>query len=249
MDPESFIVHLHHNNQTLYQMQIRQLPYYSATADQKAAARLDFMNIMKGLGFTVQVPDGQAGMTWPTKFIINGANVICSHSHEKLSLATTQYKSKGDGSMSVNIKFGELIPNPKRLKAKLTEIVSKCAEQDRVENERKSKVKEVEDRAALIEAWVKLKVNNNCKAWRYSGDMVEIEIRTPQNNVDYKIVYNVKTSDYSVSRNPENNVSVGKYDQFTQTRLDLLKKEVEQYQLALDLAQDLITKMNLDQIL
>ena len=230
-------------------MQIRKLPLYSATADQKAAARLDFMNIMKGLGFTVQVPDNQAGMTWPSKLIINGANVICSHSHEKLFLATTQYKSKGDGSMSVSIKFGELIPNPKRLKAKLTEIVSKCAEQDRVENERKSKVKEVEDRASLIEAWVKLKVNNNCKAWRYSGDVVEIEIRTPENKIDFSVMYNVKTTDFSIKRRVDRTLSLSSYDQHTQASLDNIKNEIGKYQLALDLTQDLIKKMNLDQIL
>lgn len=230
-------------------MQIRKLPLYSASAEQKAAARLEFMNIMKGLGFTVQVPDNQAGLQWPSKLIINGANVICSNSYEKLFLSTTQYKSKGDGSMSVSIKFGELIPNPKRLKAKLTEIVSKCAEQDRVENERKSKIQEVEDRAALIEAWVKLKVNNNCRAKRYSGDTVEIEIRTPENNVDFTTMYNVKTTDFSIKRRIDRTLSLSSYDQHTQASLDNIKNELAKYQLALDLAQDLIKKMNLDQIL
>ena len=93
------------------------------------------------------------------------------------------------------------------------------------------------------------KVNNNCKAWRYSGDVVEIEIRTPENKIDFNVMYNVKTTDFSIKRRVDRTLSLSSYDQHTQASLDNIKNELAKYQLALDLTQDLIKKMNLDQIL
>jgi hypothetical protein len=226
-------------------MQIRKLSNrYHAPQEEKLAQRQDFFNIITGLGFSVDVPESQQGVTWPSVLLVEGTQVYLNDDHEKVTLSTTRWKSKGDGSVSVNLKIGELVSNPKRLKSRLGEIVKKCAEQDHEENERKKALQIARDRVEMVDTWVKKNINEWCKADRYDNDSVEISIFTGRRDLEYRMRYNFKTSEYSINKYCIR--TLNNYDQFNQTRLDELKKEVEEYQACMDKAQAIITKMNLE---
>ena len=226
-------------------MQIRKLTSrYNSTQEEKLAQRQDFFNIITGLGFTVDIPENQQGVTWPSVLLVEGAQVYLNDDHNKVTLSTTRWKSKGDGSMSVNLKIGELVSNPKRLKNKLGEIVKKCAEQDQAENERKNAQQLAQNRVAAVDAWIKKTVNERCKADRYDNDIVEISMFTERKELEYRLRYNFKTSEYLINKYCIR--TLNNYDNFNQTRLDELKKEVEEYQACMDKAQAIITQMNLE---
>jgi hypothetical protein len=226
-------------------MQIRKLSNrYHAPQEEKLAQRQDFFNIITGLGFTVGIPESQQGVTWPSVLLVEGTQVYLNDDHEKVTLSTTRWKSKGDGSMSVNLKIGELVSNPKRLKSRLGEIVKMCAEQDQAENERKKALQIARDRVEMVDTWVKKKVNEYCKAERYDNDSVEISMFTGRKELEYRMRYNFKTGEYTINKYCIR--TLNNYDQFNQTRLDELKKEVEEYQACMDKAQAIITKMNLE---
>ena len=226
-------------------MQIRKLSSrYHAPQEEKLAQRQDFFNIITGLGFSVDVPESQQNVTWPSVLLVEGTQVYLNDDHEKVTLSTTRWKSKGDGSVSVNLKIGELVSNPKRLKNRLGEIVKMCAEQDQAENERKKALKIAQDRVSVVDAWVKKNINGYCKAERYDSDSVEISMFTGARDLEYRMRYNFKTSEYSINKYCIR--TLNNYDQFNQTRLDELKKEVEEYQAYMEVAQAIITKMNLE---
>ena len=226
-------------------MQIRKLSNrYHAPQDEKLAQRQDFFNIINGLGFTVGIPESQQGVTWPSVLLVEGTQVYLNDDHEKVTLSTTRWKSKGDGSVSVNLKIGELVSNPKRLKNRLGEIVKMCAEQDQAENERKKAQQIARDRVEMVDTWVKKNINEWCKAERYDNDSVEISMFTGRKEFEYRMRYNFKTGEYTINKYCIR--TLNNYDQFNQTRLDELKKEVEEYQACMEVAQAIITKMNLE---
>jgi hypothetical protein len=96
----------------------------------------------------------------------------------------------------------------------------------------------------MVDTWVKKNINEWCKADRYDNDSVEISIFTGRKELEYRMRYNFKTSEYSINKYCIR--TLNNYDQFNQTRLDELKKEVEEYQACMDKAQAIITQMNLE---
>lgn len=229
-------------------MQIRKLSNrYHAPQEERLAQRQDFFNIITGLGFSVGIPEGQQGVMWPSVLIVEGTQVYLNDDHDKVTLSNTRWKSKGDGSMSVNLKIGELVSNPKRLKNRLSEIIKKCAEQDTAERERKQKLREAQEYVEQIGTWLKDKFNPRCKAERYDNDTVEMDIRNGEDGTRmFQIRYNYKTSEYTVQKYCIR--TMNNYDWFNQTRIQELKNEIEEYEQALTQAQSIITQMNLEKI-
>ena len=248
MDPESFIVYLHHNNQTLYQMQIRQLSQrYHAPLEERQAQRTDFQNILTGLGFRFQWPEGNSQI-WPGTIYIDGAKVYLNDSHEKITLSSAQWRSKGDGSKSINFKIGELLANPKRTKVNLRELVNKCAEQDRLEAQRKKEIDERIKQSTKLDKWVKERINDKStgRVVDCSGN-VEIEIRNQENRTAYTVYYNEQTYEIKVHKFCLRTLNT--YDKFNQTRLDELKKEVEEYQTYMNSANNLVTQLRAEYLI
>jgi hypothetical protein len=229
-------------------MQIRKLSNrYHAPQEERLAQRQDFFNIITGLGFSVGIPESQQGVMWPSVLIVEGTQVYLNDDHDKVTLSNTRWKSKGDGSMSVNLKIGELVSNPKRLKNRLGEIIKKCAEQDTVERDRKQKLREAQEYVEQVDTWLKGKFNPRCKAERYDNDTVEMDIRNGEDGTRmFQIRYNYKTSEYTVQKYCIR--TMNNYDWFNQTRIQELKNEIEEYEQALTQAQSIITQMNLEKI-
>jgi hypothetical protein len=227
--------------------------------EERQAQRADFQNMLTGLGFRFQWPEGhdlQAidqwpkghdNRTWTSQIYLDGAKVYLNESYEKITLSSAQWKSKGDGSKSVNIKIGELLANPKRTKANLREMVNKCAEQDRLEAQRK---KDREERAELnvkLDIWIKERVNDKSTARVDGSGNVEIEVRNQENNKAYTVYYDQQT--YEVRVNKYCIRTLSNYDKFNQTRLDELKKEVEDYQTYMNSANNLITQLRAEYLI
>ena len=229
-------------------MQIRRLSSrYQATQEERQAQRKDFENILTGLSFRFEWPSDQVNSLWPDGIYLDGAKVWLNDSYEKITLSSARWKSKGDGSMSVNFKIGELLANPKRTKAKLREIVNKCAEQDRVEAQRK---KERDERAELtvkLDKWIKARVNDKSTASVDGSNNVCIEIRNQEGRTSYTVYYDQETYEVRVNKYCLRNLN--NYDKFNQTRLDELKKEVEEYQQYLNSANNLITQLRAEYLI
>jgi len=239
-----FIVYLHHNNHI---MQIRKLSSrYQATQEERQAQRKDFENILTGLGFRFEWPSGQVNILWPDGIYLDGAKVWLNDSFEKITLSSARWKSKGDGSMSVNFKVGELLANPKRTKTKLREIVNKCAEQDRLEAQRKKDREERAELSVKLDQWIKERVNDKSSARVDSGEIL-FEIRNQEGRTAYSVHYNQEN--YEVRVNKYCLRTLNNYDKFNQTRLDELKKEVEEYQQYLNSANNLITQLRAEYLI
>lgn len=227
-------------------MIVRKIYTYSASAEERQAQQQDFINLITALGFTCQVPTDER-CNWPTNVLINNVPVPIDPCGDKITIATTRWRSKNDGSISTNIKYGELIGNPKRLKNRLTSILEVCRENDRVERERKQKQQEAIEFKERIDTWLKQKFNNRCKAERYDNDTVEMDIRNAEDGTRmFQIRYNYKTSEYTVQKYCIR--TMNNYDWFNQTRIQELKNEIEEYEQALTQAQSIITQMNLEKI-
>ena len=228
-------------------MQIRKLSSrYQATQEERQAQRKDFENILTGLGFRFQWPSDQVNILWPDGIYLDGAKVWLNESFDKITLSSARWKSKGDGSMSVNFKVGELLANPKRTKTKLREIVNKCAEQDRLEVQRK---KELEERAELsvkLDKWVKERVNDQSFV-RVTSDEILFQIQNQEGRTSYSVHYNKETYEVRVQKHCIR--TMNNYDKFNQTRLDELKKEVEEYQQYLNSANNLITQLRAEYLI
>jgi hypothetical protein len=215
--------------------------------EERQAQRADFQNMLTGLGFHFQWPEGYDNRVWTSFVYLDGAKVWLNDSYEKITLSSAQWKSKGDGSKSVNFKVGELLANPKRTKANLREMVNKCAEQDRLEAQRK---KDREERAELgvkLDQWIKARVNDKSTARVDGSGNVEIEIRNQENRTAYTVHYDQQT--YEVRVNKYCLRLLSNYDKFNQTRLDELKKEVEEYQQYLNSANNLITQLRAEYLI
>ena len=149
--------------------------------------------------------------------------------------------------MSVNFKVGELLANPKRTKAKLRGVVNKCAEQDRIEAQRK---KERDERAELtvkLDKWIKERVNDKSTASVDGSNNVCIEIRNLEGRTSYIVYYDQETYEVRVNKYCLRNLN--NYDKFNQTRLDELKKEVEEYQQCMNSANNLITQLRAEYLI
>ena len=228
-------------------MQIRKLSSrYQATQEERQAQRKDFENILTGLGFRFEWPNNQVNSLWPDGIFLDGARVWLNDSFEKITLSSARWKSKGDGSMSVNFKVGELLANPKRTKAKLREIVNKCAEQDRVEAQRKKDREERAELSVKLDQWIKERVNDKSSARVDSGEIL-FEIRNQEGRTAYTVHYNQEN--YEVRVNKYCLRLLNSYDKFNQTRLDELKKEVEEYQQYLNSANNLITQLRAEYLI
>jgi hypothetical protein len=227
-------------------MIVRKIYSYSASTEERQAQQQDFINLITALGFRCQIESDERG-NWPMKALINNVPVPIDPCGDKITIATTRYRSKHDGSITTNIKYGELIGNPKRLKNRLTEIVEKCREQDTVERERKQKLREAQEYVEQIGTWLKDKFNPRCKAERYDNDTVEMDIRNGEDGTRmFQIRYNYKTSEYTVQKYCIR--TMNNYDWFNQTRIQELKNEIEEYEQALTQAQSIITQINLEKI-
>jgi hypothetical protein len=228
-------------------MQIRKLSSrYQATQEERQAQRKDFENILTGLGFRFEWPSGQVNILWPDGIYLDGAKVWLNDSFEKITLSSARWKSKGDGSMSVNFKVGELLANPKRTKTKLREIVNKCAEQDRLEAQRKKDREERAELSVKLDQWIKERVNDKSSARVDSGEIL-FEIRNQEGRTAYSVHYNQEN--YEVRVNKYCLRTLNNYDKFNQTRLDELKKEVEEYQQYLNSANNLITQLRAEYLI
>jgi hypothetical protein len=228
-------------------MQIRNLSSrYQASVEERQAQRTDFQNMLTGLGFRFQWPEGNSQM-WPSQIYLDGAKVYLNESYEKITLSSAQWKSKGDGSKSVNIKIGELLSNPKRTKANLREIVNKCAEQDRLEAQRKKDREERAEQSTKLDLWIKERINDKSTARVDGSGNVEIEIRNQDNNKAYTVYYDQQT--YEVRVNKYTVRTLSNYDKFNQTRLDELKKEVEDYQTYMNSANNLVTQLRAEYLI
>ena len=228
-------------------MQIRNLSSrYQASVEERQAQRTDFQNMLTGLGFRFQWPEGNS-QTWPSQIYLDGAKVYLNESYEKITLSSAQWKSKGDGSKSVNIKIGELLSNPKRTKANLREIVNKCAEQDRLEAQRKKDREERAEQSTKLDLWIKERINDKSTARVDGSGNVEIEIRNQENNKAYTVYYDQQT--YEVRVNKYCIRTLSNYDKFNQTRLDELKKEVEDYQTYMNSANNLVTQLRAEYLI
>jgi hypothetical protein len=228
-------------------MQIRNLSSrYQASVEERQAQRADFQNMITGLGFRFQWPEGNSQM-WPSIIYLDGAKVYLNESYDKITLSSAQWKSKGDGSKSVNIKIGELLANPKRTKANLREIVNKCAEQDRLEAQRKKDREERAEQSTKLDLWIKERINDKSTARVDGSGNVEIEIRNQDNNKAYTVYYDQQT--YEVRVNKYCIRTLSNYDKFNQTRLDELKKEVEDYQRYMNSANNLVTQLRAEYLI
>ena len=227
-------------------MIVRKIYTYNASTEDRQAQQQDFINLITALGFRCQIESDERS-NWPTNILINNVPVPIDPCGDKITIATTRWRSKNDGSISTNIKYGELIGNPKRLKNRLTEIVEKCREQDTAERERKQKLREAQEYVQQIDTWLKGKFNPRCKAERYDNDTVEMDIRNGEDGTRmFQIRYNYKTSEYTVQKYCIR--TMNNYDWFNQTRIQELKNEIEEYEQALTQAQSIITQMNLEKI-
>jgi hypothetical protein len=219
---------------------------YSATAEQRLAQQQEFINLITALRFNCQLETDEKGH-WPSHAIINSVPVPIDHLHDKITISTTRWRSKGDGSISTTIKYDELIGNPKRLKNRLTEIVQKCREQHAAELERKQKQQETRECVERIDTWLKQKFNSRCKAERYDNYTIDMDIKNGEDGTRmFQIRYNYKTSEYLVQKYCIR--TLNNYDWFNQTRIQELKNEIAEYEQALTQAQSIITQMNLDKI-
>ena len=228
-------------------MQIRNLSSrYQASMEERQAQRADFQNMLTGLGFRFQWPEGHS-QVWPGFIYLDGAKVYLNNSYDKITLSSTQWKSKGDGSKSVNFKVGELLANPKRTMSNLREMVNKCAEQDRLEAQRQRQREERAEQSTKLDQWIKERVNDKSTARVDGSGNVEIEIRNQENRTAYTVYYNQET--YEVRVNKYTLRTLSNYDKFNQTRLDELKKEVEEYQQYMNSANNLITQLRAEYLI
>ena len=214
--------------------------------EERQAQRADFQNMLTGLGFRFQWAEGHS-QVWPGQIYLDGAKVYLRDSYDKITLSSAQWKSKGDGSKSVNFKVGELLANPKRTMANLREMVNKCAEQDRLEAQRKKERDERIELSAKLDLWIKERVNDKSTARVDGSGNVEIEIRNQENRTAYTVYYNQET--YEVRVNKYTVRTLSNYDKFNQTRLDELKKEVEEYQQYMNSANNLITQLRAEYLI
>lgn len=229
-------------------MQIRKLSSrYQASMEERQAQRADFQNMLTGLGFRFQWAEGQTNTAWASFIYLDGAKVYLNDSYDKITLSSAQWKSKGDGSKSVNFKVGELLANPKRTMANLREMVNKCAEQDRLEAQRKKDREERAEQSTKLDLWIKERVNDKSTARVDGSGNVEIEIRNQENRTAYTVYYNQET--YEVRVNKYTVRTLSNYDKFNQTRLDELKKEVEEYQQYMNSANNLITQLRAEYLI
>jgi hypothetical protein len=229
-------------------MQIRNLSNrYQAPMEERQAQRADFQNMLTGLGFRFQWPEGHDNRTWTSQIYLDGAKVYLNDSYEKITLSSAQWKSKGDGSKSVNIKIGELLANPKRTKANLREMVNKCAEQDRLEAQRKKDREERAEQSTKLDQWVKARINDKSTAKVDGSGNVVIEIRNQENRTAYIVYYDQQT--YEVRVNKTIARSLSGYGKLNQTRLDELKKEVEDYQTYMNSANNLVTQLRAEYLI
>ena len=229
-------------------MQIRKLSSrYQASMEERQAQRADFQNMLTGLGFRFQWPEGHDNRVWTSFIYLDGAKVYLNDSYDKITLSSAQWKSKGDGSKSVNFKVGELLANPKRTMSNLREMVNKCAEQDRLEAQRKKERDERIELSAKLDQWIKERVNDKSTARVDGSGNVEIEIRNQENRTAYTVYYNQET--YEVRVNKYTVRTLSNYDKFNQTRLDELKKEVEEYQQYMNSANNLVTQLRAEYLI
>jgi S-adenosylmethionine hydrolase len=76
---------------------------------------------------------------------------------------------------------------------------------------------------------------------------VEIEIRNQENRTAYTVYYNEQTYEIKVHKFCLRTLNT--YDKFNQTRLDELKKEVEEYQTYMNSANNLVTQLRAEYLI